>query len=351
MALACQLPNMGNGMWRGVGFSLTAAVIVSCAVAPAEDSAPAQHASIIDGDEHPGDPGVMYIVADNAFCTGALIAPRVLLTAKHCILDVDPGTIGIGMGPDAFTGVTYANVLEVRTTATHDLDGKDIAVLLLDGAGSASSYPWVLDNAPKRGDAITVVGYGQQQVGKSGSAPSGIKQSGTTTILRLYPKESLIDGPTTCFGDSGAPAFLDDGRIFGVVSRGTPNCKGTSLLTRTDHYTDLLAQAVIDTGGLAPDPYEPAPEPQEDAHAAPLSSSDADADVEAADGSARGQSSDGCAIAGHDSAKLPLWLLCAVGLLCLRAQVRRSLKQRYCARTRHWHHGARTTRDPRHHEC
>ena len=58
-------------------------------------------------------------------------------------------------------------------TAATDLARAGHSVLLLDRAGSLTPYAFVRDSAPRVGDAITAIGYGQTTEGPSGSGPAG----------------------------------------------------------------------------------------------------------------------------------------------------------------------------------
>jgi len=323
MSLASEMRDMGLARARGVGLGVIGALLGACAFEAEPSGTDGRSEPIIAGTDHGSDPGVVFIVADNALCTGALIAPRVVITAKHCIYDIDPGTIQVGTGQDVFSGTPYADVIEVRTTPTEDIDGQDIALLLLDKAGSIPGYPWVSDAPPKKGDPIHVIGFGQQEVGASGTGASGVKQLGASEILRLYTKEFLIGGPTTCFGDSGAPAFLEDGRIFGMGSRGVAQCGGMSVLTRTDYYSDLIAQAVADTDGALALEASLSKNAAAKELAMPLESSAAATEVEStSDATDSTQSSGGCSIAQAQPLTAAPWLLAVFGVLFLRDRAR-----------------------------
>src|SRR5690606_9852007 len=55
----------------------------ACAAPPADLGATGQ--PIVDGTPETGRPAVVYLYRlDGAACTGAIIAPRVVLTANHC---------------------------------------------------------------------------------------------------------------------------------------------------------------------------------------------------------------------------------------------------------------------------
>lgn len=335
-----------------VGWSVLAVLLSACMLEPEASPVQGRSAEIIDGTAHPGDPGVMFLIADNALCTGALIAPRVILTAKHCILDVEPETVIVGMGESLFSGTRYANVTEIRTTSGSRIEDKDIAVLLLDHAGSAQPYEWVSEkNSLHRNDAITLIGYGQQMVGESGTGPSGTKQLGTSRITRVYPQELAISGPTTCFGDSGGPGFLEDGRIAGVVSRGVTACDGPSLLTRTDAFRALLEQAVADTGGdtLAP-PITDTPTKDETlTHSGETVTPTEDAEVNASDEATNiPQSSEGCAVANASSVNSPLWILWTFALLWIGVRRTHPTRARVVRRPGRIYNGARANRSPWH---
>jgi hypothetical protein len=103
------------------------------------------------------------------------------------------------------------------------------------------------------------IGYGDTDTERG---EAGVKRRGESAIASLDASEFTTVGPLSCHGDSGGPAFLDDGRVFGVVSRGTAeSCSGgASIHTRTDAHRAFIESAIAGAGA---DGMPPAPEPMD----------------------------------------------------------------------------------------
>jgi MYXO-CTERM domain-containing protein len=246
-------------------------------------------------------------------CSGALIAPNLVVTARHCVMQ-SPETIdcatsqfGAQLGSVSITTDTViasaTHWFPVKTTGgivtpvPKGVCGNDIALLTLTGNVPANlatpiipvvQYPMTNHNLYSfYEDAI---GYGITAVGANDSGTRRIKKDvkiecipgdaqrdcGDLTGSGLTANE-FVTGDATCSGDSGSSAIEHNSRLagapasLGVLSRGGQDgtvCK-FGIYTRLDVYHDLIVntvKAAAPLGGYAvPSWTQPAPPEPTDA--------------------------------------------------------------------------------------
>lgn len=204
------------------------------------------------------------------FCTGSLIAPRVVLTVAHC---VQPGADYkiVDRGADG-----TPQLLNVRAVAIHPNFNMqamqahrataDVALLQLEIPLKGKSTVSV--GAPtipiQVGSRFVIAGIGVtvRGDGKSGGATrvAGLVatgQPGTFQIRLVDPVTNGVrDGIGACTGDSGGPVFEDKPNgpvLVGVISwstgpNGAAGCGGLTGVTPLTLYRDWILQTARSWG-------------------------------------------------------------------------------------------------------
>jgi secreted trypsin-like serine protease len=197
---------------------------------------------VVGGDEVP-DGRFPWMVRLSMGCGGALTAPRVVLTAGHCVDGTGPDTgIEVTAGavdlksPDAITARSVA-VIRAPGFRT-ETRGDDWAVVKLDRAIDVPTLGLSRGAAGNEG-TFTVMGWGQTREGSlrqqrrlryatvptvpDADCAADYRQAG----VELIPEDSICAGQRgvdTCQGDSGGPMVRRDaiGRWLqvGIVSWG-----------------------------------------------------------------------------------------------------------------------------------
>jgi secreted trypsin-like serine protease len=235
-------------------------------------SAPA-HAIVgggVQSDDGVGRSVVTIVGSRGNFCTGALIAPDLVLTVAHC---VQPGAVYkiVEYGADR-----QPQLRDVKNVAAHPSFNMqammahrataDVALLQLAAAPKGKTAS-VLD-APKlpiaAGSRFTIAGVGVavRGEGKSGgtirvASLVATGQPGSLQIRLVDPvAQGVRNGLGACTGDSGGPVFedrQDAPAIVGVISwstgpNGTAGCGGLTGVTPLTLYRDWIVQTAKQWG-------------------------------------------------------------------------------------------------------
>lgn len=201
----------------------------------------------------PLTPQQMPAIGSFATCSGTLITPTWVITAKHCNLATSSREFCVGYDPAApdqcfaprriidhpDVDMTLVELTEDVRTRLPDLTPLGV---MLDRMGSE----WI-------GRRAEAAGYGETETGSLGT-----RYFTAEPIVSLDNGYVTIDGQGrrgVCFGDSGGPVLIiaDDGaiRVAGVLSNGDESCLGRDNFTRTDLHTDWIEQYTgsLDGGG------------------------------------------------------------------------------------------------------
>jgi secreted trypsin-like serine protease len=199
-------------------------------------------------------------------CTGTIVAPNLLVTARHCVGDVagdghvvdsDASDIRVFVGRSAFTTLSLhedreATVGREIVVSPSTSLYPDIAFVVLEKALTVPVATMRVDRGVEVGESLRVVGYG---IDESGERPLRRMQRDGLVVVLVGPGRShigeplgrgeLVFGEAACSGDSGGPAFsTTTGELVAVASR-----VGNGTAPRAD------APAAFCTGDNADDVY------------------------------------------------------------------------------------------------
>ncbi|MBV9948398.1 MAG: trypsin-like serine protease [Myxococcales bacterium] len=230
-----------------------------------------------------------------ALCSGVLLAPNLVATARHCVSTLTSAQIdcttsrftstltandffvtpqsSIPMRAGGFYSVVSGGVVVPSGTG---VCGNDIALLILSGNISIPQYVVPTISPPMTDHqvyttAYTAIGYGVDTPTDTSGSTAGVRRIRENINLSCIPNDSSFTdclsfanalqflsanefegGDGTCEGDSGSGAF-DQGSFnngnwvsFGVLSRGGVSMEGGTcqgaIYTRFDAWRDMLMQ-------------------------------------------------------------------------------------------------------------
>lgn len=190
-----------------------------------------------------------------ALCTATLVAPNLLVTARHCVSNTEGATAcaqnGTPVTGGGISGTRVASSLAVfagkdgvapdtnveDNAAAHgkrvivdsstNVCNHDMAFVVLDQDVAAPVSP-IRMSAPSASETISAVGWG---VDESGNLPPRREVRSGLALVGVgpapypgnpawgYGDREFMTGEAACAGDSGGPAFAQSGAVVGIAAR------------------------------------------------------------------------------------------------------------------------------------
>ncbi len=181
-----------------------------------------------------------------AACTGTLIAPNLVLTARHCVASINGdasqcnsgatfGTTWPASQMRVFNDQTfsyqthYHPVSQVIVPSENRTCGRDVALLILSESFTASAATPIEPRVGEQAhfnETYSAVGYGNTCGTCSDGGLARYRRDnldvacvGSCGYPAYAGSEEFWGGDGVCSGDSGGPALDAQGRVIGVASR------------------------------------------------------------------------------------------------------------------------------------
>jgi hypothetical protein len=198
----------------------------------------------------PDNTGIVHLVGGGKSCTGYLATNRWVITARHCVVNLNASDLSVKMGSSSSTATRIELFPSIET---------DVALVKLSSAMPMFGFSfghhirWVPDLATSlKGEMFWCWGYGAHD--ETGVIDGVLRFTAGQIVSEVSSAKKLLMPPNQfgeqlAPGDSGGPCFRFNGEYAGTISNKTVDSQGQPVdaVTPTDDISgwaeNIIAQS------------------------------------------------------------------------------------------------------------
>jgi hypothetical protein len=185
--------------------------------------------------------------APKSLCSGALVAPNMVITAGHCVHGFDSWSVTAPFAGGQKSYSTTATTFDWNSgSESVDPDTHDVALVILDTPITLASYPTIATAPVASGSNVVNVGrINNGQLSSTAlyrSKPLPVTPASSVGYPFDYKADEVIE-----HGDSGGPVFVPGTHKLIAVNSGGGS--GTEILARVDLIHDWIIKTIANHAG------------------------------------------------------------------------------------------------------
>jgi hypothetical protein len=191
-----------------------------------------------------------------AACSGAVIAPQVVLTAGHCVDGFSGWNVRVpftGQGSTASAAETF----DWKSDGQHVQPSQhDVGLVYLDSPVRLAQYPALADGPVSDGSSVVTIGRIDDGVLSNSALFVSQPLSVTAAAVFGYPFDYISDQVIES-GDSGGPVEVPGTTPHALVAVNSGAGSGKQVLARVDLVKSWISDRIATHGGGAVQPAPP----------------------------------------------------------------------------------------------